>query len=190
MTARQQRRGLWMGLGAATLAVLMGCTAGKNKANVELIDDMMDQVNVKAQDWDPDRPDKRANFVPPEHSIPRGFSPYKYPFKPQEAEAALINPLANDMSPKVIELGKAKFDIYCAVCHGASGHGDGLVGTKMLIAPPSLLSDKVKVFRDGRIFHIITDGQGLMGSYASQLHDEKSRWAIVNYVRTLQKQGN
>jgi hypothetical protein len=57
----------------------------------------------------------------------------------------------------------------------------------MLPIPP-LTSDKVKAFKDGRIFHIITDGQGLMGSYASQIRNESDRWAIVNYVRTLQRQ--
>jgi hypothetical protein len=67
------------------------------------------------------------------------------------------------------------------------GAGDGPVAEKMLLRPPSLLSDKVKAFSDGRIFHIVTDGQGVMGSYLTQIQDEKARWSLVNYVRTLQK---
>jgi len=175
----------------SSLALFVGCNGGKNKTNIELVQDMMDQINVKAQDYDPDRPDGgRTNMVPPKHTAPQGFTPYKYANQPIEAEAKLVNPIAGDMSPQIIELGKAKFDIYCKVCHGPSGHGDGPVAAKMILRPPTLVSDKVKSFRDGRIFHIITDGQGLMGSYASQIHDEKARWAIVNYVRTLQRASN
>ncbi len=170
--------------------LLVGCNAGKNQTNVELIQDMMDQVNVKAQDYDVDKVDKRANMVPPENTIPRGFSPYKFSGKAIEAEAGLTNPLAGDFAPTVLEKGKAKYDIYCGVCHGATGLGDGKVGVKMVVKPPALVSDKVKAFKDGRIFHIITDGQGLMGSYASQLNHESDRWAIVNYVRTLRRQAN
>lgn len=171
-----------------SLAFLAGCNGGPNKTNIELIQDMMDQINVKSQDWDPDRPDKSANFVPPEHTVPRGFSPYKFVGQPLEAEAALTNPMAGDFAPAILERGKAKFDIYCAVCHGAAGGGDGPIAAKFMLPIPQLTSDKVKAFKDGRIFHIITDGQGLMGSYASQIRIESDRWAIVNYVRTLQRQ--
>jgi hypothetical protein len=171
-----------------SLTFLAGCNAGPNKTNIELMQDMMDQMNVKSQDWDPDRPDKRANFVPPENTVPRGFSPYKFVGLALEAEAGLTNPMAGDFEPATLERGKAKYDIYCAVCHGATGGGDGTIAAKYMLPIPPLTSDKVKAFKDGRIFHIITDGQGLMGSYASQIRNESDRWAIVNYVRTLQRQ--
>ena len=73
------------------------------------------------------------------------------------------------------------------VCHGGSGRGDGPVAAKMSLKPPSLMSDKVRGFVDGRIYHIISDGQGVMSSYAYQLVDEHDRWCIVNYVRNMQK---
>lgn len=172
------------------LALLVGCNASKNQTNIELFDEMMDQISVKAQDWDPDKPDMRANMVPPEHSVPRGFTPYKYELDAATAQAKLVNPLANDFGPKVIELGKKNFDIYCKVCHGAEGKGDGLVAAKMILRPPSVISQKIRDMKDGGIFHIITAGQGLMGNYATQITDEKARWAVVNYVRTLQRQSN
>jgi hypothetical protein len=172
------------------LVIAVGCNGGRNQPNIELMDDMMDQINVKAQDWDESAPNFRANKIPPEHTVARDHTPYKYSGRPIEAESGLSNPLKGDFSPKVVELGKGRFDIYCAVCHGPAGLGDGKVGAKMILKPPPLISDKVKAFKDGRIFHIITEGQGLMGSYASQIVDEKARWAIVNYVRTLQRQTN
>jgi len=99
-----------------------------------------------------------------------------------------MNPIAGQFSPDIIELGKAKYGIYCAVCHGDTMKGDGPVAAKMMVVkPPALVSDKVKGYKDGRIFHVITFGQGVMGSYATQIHDVKSRWAIVNYIRMMQK---
>lgn len=167
---------------------LTACNAGKNQTNIELIQDMMDQINVKSQDWDESKPGMRANMIPPANTVPRGFVPYKYRGKPVEAEAGLMNPLAGDFSPQVLELGKKNYTIYCGVCHGETGKGDGKVAPSMLVPPKNLLADNARNMKDGRIFHIITDGQGLMGYYDTQITDEKARWAVVNYVRTLQRQ--
>lgn len=174
-------------LPAVLCIVLTGCNAGKNQTNIELMQGMMDQISVKAQDYDPVHPDHSTNMVPPEGTVSRGSKPYLYSGDPVGAEKNLKNPVGADMSPEVILLGKAKYDIYCMVCHGAEGAGDGPVAEKMALRPPSLLTEKVRAFADGRIFHIITDGQGVMGSYAGQIHNESDRWAIVNYVRSLQK---
>ena len=92
------------------------------------------------------------------------------------------------MTVEVIELGRTKYETYCAVCHGYEGKGDGPVSVKMSVKPPSLLTDKiVSQYNDGRIFHVISDGQGVMSSYAYQLVNPNDRWAIVNYMRSLQK---
>ena len=87
---------------------------------------------------------------------------------------------------KVIARGKYKFDIYCALCHGTNGHAaeDSKLKQYIPLIPP-LVSDKVKAFKDGRIYYIITNGQGVMGSYATQVQNAEDRWAIVSYVRTL-----
>lgn len=171
-------------------AALTACNGGKKQTNIELIDDMMDQINVKAQDWDPDRPSQRTVMNPPAHTKPIGFKPYRFRGKPAEAETQLVNPLTGDFSPQVIELGKKKYDIYCGVCHGATGAGDGPIAGKMIVQPKDLVGKDAlsRNWKDGRIFHVITDGQGLMGYYDTQITDEKERWAVVNYVRNLQRQ--
>ena len=69
------------------------------------------------------------------------------------------------------------------------GKGDGPVASKMIVRPPTLLSDKAKRLKDGQIFFIISKGQGLMGAYASQIPKHTDRWDVVNYVRQLQKGG-
>lgn len=169
----------------STTVVFVGCTGGKNKTNIELVQNMMDQASIKSQDWDPKQGDKVQMRVPPEGTVSQERAPYKYASDPIGAENNLKNPL--EASPEVLARGQKYFNIYCAVCHGEQGLGDGTVSGKMAVKPPSLLSDKVRGFKDGRIYHIATDGQGVMSSYASQIPDDKNRWAIVHYVRSLQK---
>lgn len=172
---------------ALVVLTLSSCNAGKNKTNIELVTAMMDQQAVKFQDWDPNAKGNLAMRVPPANTVPRGFKPYAFVGQPEQAGLALKNPMSSDFSKETLEMGKAKYDIYCGLCHGGAGAGDGQIAGKMILKPPPLVTDKVKAFSDGRIFHIITDGQGVMGSYINQVQDEKARWAIVNYIRTLQK---
>ncbi|HAG92260.1 MAG TPA: cytochrome c [Bdellovibrionales bacterium] len=170
----------------AALFLLVGCNGGKNQTNIELVTNMMDQQSVKSQDWVPEDGDKLQMRQPPEGTVPRGFYVYPYPNDP-EASANLKNPHAGDFSPELLAQGQKMYDIYCAVCHGHGAKGDGTVAEKMPLRPPSLLTDKVRNFSDGRIFHIVTRGQGVMGSYSSQIVHPDDRWAVVNYIRSLQK---
>lgn len=166
---------------------LVGCNGGKNQTNIELIQNMFDQVSIKSQDWDPSQGDKVQMRMPPDGTLPRDFVRYKYPNDPEAAEKNLVNPLAGDTSEETMALGKKYFETYCWECHGKEGHGDGPVSVKMPVKPPPLISDKVKHFKDGRIYHIIMMGQGVMGSYASQITEPRTRWAVINYVRSLQR---
>ncbi|CAN5697689.1 hypothetical protein BH10BDE1_BH10BDE1_01860 [soil metagenome] len=158
-----------------------------SEPNIELIQDMMDQPALKAQDHEPSDPLKASSRLPPEGTVPVGYTPYKYAGNAAEAALKLKNPFAGNTKAEILELGRRKFEIYCAICHGFGGAGDGTVAPKMALKPPPLISAKIKAVTDGAIFHIITDGQGVMSSYAYQLVDENDRWAIVNYVRSLQK---
>ena len=127
-------------------------------------------------------------LVPPEGTWPKNMEPYLYKGKAALAGQELRNSYANNTSKEFQKLGETHYNNYCLLCHGAGGAGDGQVAAKFVgVKPPSLLTDKIKNFPDGRIFHIITDGQGVMGTYIHQLPKEKDRWAVVNYVRSLQK---
>lgn len=175
-----------LGLALATL-LMVACNGGKDQTNIELAQGMFDQISNKAQDWDPKRGGKGTALVPPEGTVPRGYKPYKYKMDPIGAGNKLVNPLKGDNSPELMKIGQEKYEIYCGICHGMAGDGKGTVAAAMILKPPSLLSDIVKKHSDGRIFHILTDGQGVMGSYANQIRHEKDRWAVVNYIRSLQK---
>lgn len=164
---------------------LTGCDAGKNKTNVELIQDMMDQINLKSQDYDHLR-NEPSFRLPPENTVPRGGKADPYATDPLGAERNLKNPYAGNVPEKVLARGKELYTIYCGICHGSEGHAADDSKLKPYIpAIKPLVSPTVKAMGDGRIYHIITYGQGLMGSYATQVRNEEDRWAIVNYVRTL-----
>jgi mono/diheme cytochrome c family protein len=171
------------------LGLALGLTAcsGGNKPNVELIQDMMDSPAIKAQEYDQDAPGHRGMRVPPEHTVPVGFKPYRFA---TDYEGAInnVNPLTGDFSSEVLVTGQKYFDIHCAVCHGEKGDGKSPVTEKMTLKPPTLYSDKVKTWKDGQIYHVIQVGQGLMGPYASHIPKEEWRWAVVQYIRHLQKE--
>lgn len=172
---------------SSLLAFLVGCNAGPNKTNIELIQNMMDQPSIKSQDWDPNNPGQVQMRMPPAGAIPRGQPPYKYKTDPTAGQKE-ANPLAGDMSPEILTLGRKKYDIYCAVCHGATGMSEGTVGKIMKPVPRILNSDEARAYSDGRIYYAITAGFGVMGSYAGQIPNSRDRWAVVNYVRSIQKQ--
>lgn len=128
------------------------------------------------------KPQRAPYRLPVQGTIPRGYVPYRYTSS-EEAGKALINPLPPTKS--VLARGQYLFNSYCIACHGPMGEGDGYVVPKFP-RPPSLQSDKVRGWPDGSIFHVITRGQTVMPSYASQI-SVQDRWAIIHYVRALQR---
>ena len=164
-----------------SLLLSFGCE--KRKPNVELIQDMMQSPAIKAQDYDDDSTASRAMSLPPEGAVPVGHTPYEIQ-TPEEAGLKLKNELLN--TDDVLLRGQRGYYIYCWVCHGDVGRGDGPVADKLLLKPPSLLTEKARNYQDGYLYHMIVRGRGFMGSYAAQIPDETDRWAIVNFIRRLQ----
>ncbi|VAX25150.1 hypothetical protein MNBD_IGNAVI01-2172 [hydrothermal vent metagenome] len=124
--------------------------------------------------------------VPVKGTVARGNMPYRYAGDPDAAGKELINPLL--ITEKNLELGRKKFDIYCSPCHGYFGKGDSRLRGQFP-NPPSLHSEKVRNWSDGRIYAVIMDGQNVMPSYASQLSNNE-RWAVILYLRALQRSLN
>jgi mono/diheme cytochrome c family protein len=90
------------------------------------------------------------------------------------------------VTAEVMNLGKAKFNIVCAVCHGHLADGNSIVARKMsLRPPPNLTTDVYKARSDANIFMTITNGYGYMNPYREQLTTHE-RWAVIAYVRALQ----
>jgi mono/diheme cytochrome c family protein len=121
--------------------------------------------------------------MPVPGTLPRGYVPYEYAMDPDAAGRELKNPLMPTMA--VLKRGQAMYNTYCIACHGKQGEGDGSV-VGPYPRPPSLQSEKVSKWPDGRIYHNIMVGQNLMPSYASQLATA-DRWAVIHYIRVLQR---
>jgi mono/diheme cytochrome c family protein len=85
---------------------------------------------------------------------------------------------------QLLELGRTRFDITCATCHGPLGDGNSIVATQMALRPPPSLH-KYSDRPPGYFFEVITKGFGLMASYAPEMTIHE-RWAVVAYVRALQ----
>lgn len=154
---------------------LLGFSACKHsQPNFIYMPDMVYSPAFKAQ--------KGQMRMPVPGTVDRDHEVYHF-LTPEEAGAALKNPLPR--TKEVLLRGQTMFNTYCIVCHGPNGEGDGSVVPK-IPRPPSLQSDKIMNYPDGSVFHIITRGQNIMPSYASQVQ-VNDRWAIIHYLRALQR---
>jgi mono/diheme cytochrome c family protein len=122
---------------------------------------------------------------PVEGTVARGYLPYPY-IGQTNPTVTLANPLLP--TKEVLELGKKKYLTFCSPCHGNYADGDSHLRGQFP-NPPTLHSVRAREFSDGMIYHIITNGQNIMPSYASQVTREE-RWAITNYIRVLQRAKN
>jgi mono/diheme cytochrome c family protein len=158
------------------LGALAACT--HEKPNFIYMPDMVYSPAIKAQS-------EGSMRSPVKGTVPRDFEIYPHPHeaKAEEVGKEFHNPLKATKS--VLARGQALFNVYCIVCHGPAGEGDGSIVPKFP-RPPSLQSDKVRAWIDGNIFHVVSAGQNLMPSYASQISPQ-DRWAIIHYVRALQR---
>ena len=174
-------------LGCVSIAVTSCGKKDKNSPGIEFMPDMyrspslesnMAYVSKITGDTLP------ANRLPVAGTIARGYMPYPYPMTPEGYEAAgtnLHNPLP--ASEANLKEGEVLYGKYCVHCHGAGGEGDGLVGGKLPGPPPAYST--LKNLPDGKMFHTITYGKGLMGSHAAQVSKDE-RWKLVLYIRKLQ----
>jgi mono/diheme cytochrome c family protein len=84
-----------------------------------------------------------------------------------------------------LKKGQERYNIYCSVCHGLTGTGDGMVVQRGFPKPPSFDEQRLRDAPEGHFFHVITNGYGVMYSYASRV-EPAERWAIIAYIRALQ----
>jgi mono/diheme cytochrome c family protein len=89
----------------------------------------------------------------------------------------------------LLERGRQRFDIYCSVCHGLSGYGDGQIVHRGFPAPPSYHIDRLRQADNQHFYDVITHGYGAMFSYAQRVAPA-DRWAIIAYIRALQASQN
>ena len=171
---------LAMGLAGCDL----GLPAGRTPHREGNFLDMGDQPKLKPQRRDIFGGRATGLMEPPAGAIAVGEAPYPYAQnEADKAGAELVNPLPH--SPEVIAKGKFVFDNVCITCHGPKGAGDGIV-TALFPKPPSLMTQKVRDWPDGQLFHRPMRGQNSMPSHARQI-DPDEAWAVIHYIREMQK---
>ena len=84
-----------------------------------------------------------------------------------------------------LERGRTVYQRICATCHGPGGKGKTPVTQRGVPPPPSLLAENIKAMSDGRLFRIITAGQGNMAAHAAQVV-ATDRWHVIRFIRSLQ----
>lgn len=97
--------------------------------------------------------------------------------------------LPAELNEVFLSRGQERYGIHCAVCHGATGQGNGIVTNYGLNGVANLLQERFRTMPDGQIFNTITHGKNTMGAYGSNIAVE-DRWAIVAYIRALQRSQN
>ncbi len=130
-------------------------------------------------------PGDQSAMIPVEGTIARGYSLFDYENTNEEYERAkieLLNPL--DSTQVDLVRGKELYDIYCGICHGNKGDGQGnLVKREKILGIPSY-NDVGRAITEGSTYHTIYYGKNAMGSYANQINEEE-RWQVVAYVLKL-----
>jgi len=183
-----------------SLMAVFGCVAiaftscekhDPNSPGVEFMPDMYrspslesNMAYVKIENGKETGDTLQANRMPVAGTIARGYMPYAYPNTPEGYEAAganLHNPLENNEAN--LKEGQELYGKFCVHCHGAGGEADGLVAAKLPGPPPAYST--LKNLPEGKMFHTITFGKGLMGAHAPLLSQEE-RWKVVLYIHKLQ----
>ena len=99
----------------------------------------------------------------------------------------VLQPAAPQVTAELLTLGRSRFGIFCAACHGPGGYGGSVVAANMTERrPPSLRTPAMAALPDALVYTVIRDGFGRMPPYAAQL-DERERWAVIAYLRRLQR---
>ncbi len=93
------------------------------------------------------------------------------------------------VTKELIDRGQERFNIYCIVCHGPVGNGDGMIVRRGFPKPPTYHDDRLRNAPVGHFFDVMTNGWGKMPSYAYQVQPA-DRWAIAAYIRALQVSQN
>lgn len=96
-----------------------------------------------------------------------------------------------EITKEFLYRGQDRYDVFCTMCHGGTGDGQGIIMTGQYgyVPAPSFHLDRILAMPDGEIYSAIYNGIRNMPSYATQIPVE-DRWAIVAYVRALQESQN
>lgn len=189
-----------------TVLVLLACAAllpaaliarsrsvRSEQPRIHVFPDMDNQERYKAQQANPLFADGRAMRAPVDGTVARGrlFEDSLFYRGIDGDDYAEAIPVEIDMP--LLERGRQEYEINCSPCHGLGGYGDGTVARRAdelqqgaWVPPSSFHMEPASTRSVGHIFNTITNGIRTMPAYGRQVPAE-DRWAIVAYIRALQR---
>ena len=177
-------------LGGLALAGCRGSESGKPP--IHLNPNMDSQEKFDPQEPNPFFEDNRAMRPPVPGTVARGYLRENASFyEGRTDEGGYAEDIPMPVTQRLLERGQERFNIYCAVCHGRAGYGQGIItnGDYGYAPVPSYHQDRLREVSDGYLYDVITNGVRNMPPYAHQI-PVADRWAIVAYVRALQRSQN
>ncbi len=168
--------------------VSLGSCQNDNKPNYQYMPNMYESVGYEAYgDYEvfESVTGGSSAMIPADGSIARGWMPYEIENTVEGKAFAKAN-LKNKVSftEETEAKGKELYDIYCGICHGKKGDGNGkLVEREKILGVPAY-NDAGRAITEGSIYHVMYYGLNSMGSYASQMTEEEL-WMVDHYVMSL-----
>ena len=177
-------------LAAMALVATVSCDRTRSSTGWDYMPDMYYSNAYESYTANPNFGDNLTMRAPVEGTVPREMVPF--PWKKTDADRisageALVNPW--EVTGANLDRGRQAYDIFCLSCHGRAGDGQGYLFTskRYPYPPASLVNEKVKVLKDGEIYHSMTVGYGIMGAHGGMIRPE-DRWKIILHIReNLQK---
>jgi mono/diheme cytochrome c family protein len=169
----------------AAAGVLAFATAGCH-------DDMWTQPKVKPLDRSDFFADGFASRPKVTHTVARGQLAVDDALHTGVGNGSFVKTFPFKLTKADLEIGQTKFNIYCSPCHGAVGDGKGMIaqrGLNLRRPPATYHTDRLRKMPVGHLFDVITNGYGVMYSYASRI-DVEDRWRVIGYIRVLQTSQN
>lgn len=152
--------------------------------------DMRDQARHKPLDESDFFPDKMSSRPLVEGTIPQGYLRRDAYFYEGSRGGVFSDEFPLELTPELLKRGRERFEIYCAVCHGSAGYGDGVAARRGVKKPPSFHEDRFRLqATTGYFVQVIAKGFGLMQDYSAEVAP-RDRWAIAAYIRALELSQN
>ena len=176
----------------AAIVSVMGFRGTRStRPPLEFWDDLDHQPKYEPQEHSAFFADGRVNRLPVPNTVARteiAGNPYLATGRQGDSFGSEL-PIEVDWA--AMERGRERYDIYCTVCHGAAGDGQGRTADYGMTAIADLTTAPYTEMPAGEIFYYITHGSrsGRMMPYADKLSIE-DRWKVVLYVQALQRAAN
>lgn len=184
-------------VGALVLSGCRGTLSDKPPVHPNMNMDIQNRFD--AQEANPLFADNAAMRKPPSGTVARGLLREDSRYYAGRTEAGeYVEQMPVPVTQALLERGQERYDIFCTVCHGAAGDGNGIImtGTSQVTGQgygytpaPTYHSERLRNVTDGYMYDVIANGVRNMPGYAQQI-PVADRWAIVAYVRALQRSQN